>query len=174
LRQQVEQVLSMTALERGDVPIQKTETDLHQIIRDSLKCMSVQIENVKGELDVSLDAEQMVVLGDRSHLTNSVCNLLDNAIKYSSGSPELKIRTYNEGSFLVLEVADKGIGIEEEYQTRIFEKFYRVPTGDIHDVKGFGLGLTYIKKIIEMHGGFVSLRSKRSEGTTVIINIPYA
>lgn len=174
LRQQVEQVLSMTALERGEVPIQKTETDLHQVIRDSLKCMSVQIENLKGHMDLQLDAEQVVVLGDRSHLTNSVCNLLDNAIKYSDGSPELMIRTYNRETYLVLEIADKGIGIEEEYQKKIFEKFFRVPTGDVHDVKGFGLGLTYIKKIIEMHGGFISLTSRKSEGTTVVINIPYA
>lgn len=174
LRQQVEQVLSMTALERGEVPIQKTETDLHQVIRDSLKCMSVQIENVKGQLDVQLNAEQVVVLGDRSHLTNSVCNLIDNAIKYSDSSPELLIRTYNKDAYMVLEIADKGIGIDEEYQKKIFEKFFRVPTGDVHDVKGFGLGLTYIKKIIELHGGFISLDSRKSEGTTVTINIPYA
>ncbi|MCD6066500.1 MAG: two-component sensor histidine kinase [Bacteroidetes bacterium] len=173
LRLQVEQVLSMTALERGEIPLQKTELDLHQLIHDTLKPIRVQIENKQGDLKLQLDAKNTVVFGDRNHLMNALCNLIDNAIKYSGEKPELFIQTADSAQHIVLVVSDKGIGIEKEYQIKVFDKFFRVPTGDVHDVKGFGLGLAYVKKIIEMHGGTIELQSEKEKGTTFIITLPH-
>ena len=142
LRLQVEQVLSMNALEKGEIPLQKTLLDFHQLINDAAKCMHIQIENAQGNLNLNLEAQKFVIMGDKTQLTNALCNLMDNAIKYAKEKPELNILTRNVAQKLEIRVADKGIGIEKEYHKQVFEKFFRVPTGDIHDVKGFGLGLT--------------------------------
>jgi two-component system phosphate regulon sensor histidine kinase PhoR len=173
LRLQVEQVLSMTALERGEIPLRKTELDVHLLMRDSLKYIGLQIEHKQGDLKLNLEAEKFVVMGDKTHLANALSNLVDNAIKYAREKPELSIRTYNKEQQLVLVFSDKGIGIEKEYQKKVFDKFFRVPTGDVHDVKGFGLGLAYTKKIIEMHGGAIELESEVEKETTFIITLPY-
>jgi two-component system, OmpR family, phosphate regulon sensor histidine kinase PhoR len=173
LRHQVEQVLSMTALERGEIPLQKTELDVHQLIHDSLKCIGVQIENKLGSITLDLEAERFVIMGDKTHLTNTLCNLVDNAIKYSFEKPELHIRTKNSGEHLIIEISDKGIGIEEEYLEKVFDKFFRIPTGDVHNVKGFGLGLAYVKKIITLHGGKIKLESEPGKGTTFTICLEY-
>jgi two-component system, OmpR family, phosphate regulon sensor histidine kinase PhoR len=172
LRLQVEQVLSMTALERGEIPLQKTEVDIHELIQNSFKYMSVQIESRQGSLKLNLEAERFVVMGDKIHLTNALCNLADNAIKYSNGSPELSVHTYNKDQNIIMVISDKGIGIEKEYQDKVFDKYFRVPTGDVHNVKGFGLGLAYIKKIIDMHGGSIGLQSEKGTGTTVTVTLP--
>lgn len=173
LRLQVEQVLSMTALERGEIPIQKTELDFHVLIHDSLKCMSLQIENKLGGLKLNLDAERFVIMGDKTHLTNALCNLVDNALKYAQKKPELLIKTANIGHQLIILICDEGIGIKKEYQKKVFEKFFRVPTGDVHDVKGFGLGLAYIKKIVELHGGSIELQSEPGKGTIFTLSLPH-
>jgi two-component system phosphate regulon sensor histidine kinase PhoR len=183
LRSQVEQILSMSALERGEVPLRKTELDIHQLIQDCLKCMSVQIEHQHCLVTTHLDAKHFVINGDKTHVANALCNLIDNALKYSNHEPELLIQTSNKQDELIISVCDNGIGIGQEYQQKVFEKFFRVPTGDIHDVKGFGLGLTYIKSIIELHGGTIELQSERGKassdgasvesGTAFIIRLPY-
>ncbi|MDF2438440.1 MAG: two-component sensor histidine kinase [Bacteroidota bacterium] len=172
LKLQVEQVLSMTALERGEIPLQMTELNIHELIENVAKSMSVQIENRSGVLNQELNAQNSIVTGDKMHLTNTLCNLLDNSIKYSTEKPELLIRTYNHQNKLVLEIADKGIGIEKEYHSKVFDMFFRIPTGDIHNVKGFGLGLSYIKKIIDLHKGSVEIDSEKDKGTKVIITLP--
>lgn len=174
LRIQVEQVLSMTALERGEIPLIKTKLDFHELINESLKCMSIQIENKQGKVNLNLDAERFDIMGDKTHLTNALCNLIDNSIKYSDDKLELFIQTSNIGLNLIVEVSDKGIGIVKIYQKKVFDKFFRVPTGDVHNVKGFGLGLAYIKKIIELHGGTIELRSEKGKGTTFTITLPNA
>jgi two-component system, OmpR family, phosphate regulon sensor histidine kinase PhoR len=171
LRLQVEQVLSMTALERGEIPLQKREFDFHKLIHDSLKCIQVQIENKQGSIDLILNAENTLILGDKTHLTNALCNLIDNAIKYSNKNPEITIATLNTEQDLTVIISDKGIGIEEEFHDKIFEKFFRVPTGNVHDVKGFGLGLAYIKTIIELHDGKINLESESGEGTKFTITL---
>jgi two-component system phosphate regulon sensor histidine kinase PhoR len=135
--------------------------------------MSVQIENRLGNVRLNLDAGRFTVMGDRTHLTNALCNLFDNAIKYSREKPEISVQTSNAGPNLMVVISDKGIGIEKEYQKRVFDKFFRIPTGDVHDVKGFGLGLAYIKKIVELHGGTIELQSEKGKGTTFIIALPY-
>ncbi len=183
LRLQVEQVLSMTALERGEIPVRKEELDVHDLIRDSLKFISIQIESRQGEIVLDLHADKCIIIGDRTHLINALCNLIDNAIKYSSGKPELKIQTENSDRDILIKISDKGIGIEKEHQKHVFDKFFRVPTGNVHDVKGFGLGLAYVKKIVEMHNGTIHLQSETGKGstagsqlhsgTTFIISLPY-
>jgi two-component system phosphate regulon sensor histidine kinase PhoR len=135
--------------------------------------MNLQIENKQGELTVNLQADQFVVMGDQTHLTNAMCNLVDNAIKYSGGKAVLSIQTSNIGQDLLVEISDQGIGIKKEYQKQVFDKFFRVPTGDVHDVKGFGLGLAYVKKIIELHGGNIGLQSEKGKGTTFTITLPH-
>lgn len=172
LRLQVEQVLSMTALERGEIPVRKEVLDFHQLITDSLKYISIQIENRQGQLKLNLKANNFMIMGDKTHLTNAVCNLIDNAIKYSPENPAITIDTLNSGNNLIVVIADKGVGIDKEYQRKVFDKFFRVPTGDVHDVKGFGLGLAYIKKIIEMHGGTIGLQSEKGNGSTFTITLP--
>ncbi|MDP2385735.1 MAG: HAMP domain-containing sensor histidine kinase [Bacteroidota bacterium] len=179
LRLQVEQVLSMTALERGEIPVHKTELDFHQLIHDSIKSISVQIENKQGDLKLDLAADKFMVMGDKTHLTNALCNLIDNSIKYSKEKPEITIQTFNKEQNLIIIVSDKGIGIEKEHYKKVFDKFFRVPTGDVHDVKGFGLGLAYIKKIVELHSGTIELQSEKTTdlptgqaGTTFIIALP--
>ncbi len=172
LRLQIEQVLSMTALERGEIPLRKTELDFHELINNSLKYIKIQIENKQGNLKLNLNAEKFVVMGDKTHLTNTLCNFIDNAIKYSKEKPELIIQTSNIGQNLIVIITDKGIGIEKEYQRKVFDKFFRVPTGNLHDVKGFGLGLAYTKKIVELHKGTIELQSEKGKGTTFKITFP--
>ncbi len=174
LRMQVEQVLSMTALERGEIPLHKTELDFHELIHDAVKHISIQIENKHGMLEELLEASNFVVMGDQTHLTNALRNLIDNSLKYSLEKPEISIHSWNEGDKLYVSIADKGIGIDKEFHGKVFDKFFRVPTGNLHDVKGFGLGLAYIKKIIQLHDGTIELRSEKGKGTSFIISIPYA
>ncbi len=172
LRLQVEQVLSMSALERGEISLRKTELNFHELVNEAVKCMSLQIDNKQGNLKLNLEAGSVAIIGDRTHLVNGLCNLIDNAIKYSGDKPELTVRTSNAGQKLVVALSDKGIGIAKEYQKSVFDKFFRVPAGDVHDVKGFGLGLTYVKKVVELHNGTIELRSEKGEGTTFIIQFP--
>lgn len=174
LKTQVEQVLSMTALERGEIPLQKSELNFHELINDCIKCINLQIENKQGNLKLDLNAVRFLVSGDKTHLINAICNLIDNALKYSKEKPEIIIETLNSSSNLIIIFSDSGIGIEEKYHQKVFDKFFRVPTGNIHDVKGFGLGLAYIKKIIELHGGTIELESEKNAGTTFRITLPNA
>lgn len=172
LNLQIEQVLSMTALERGEIPLQKIELNFHQLINDTLKCIGIQIENQQGNIKLNLLAEIFVIKGDKTHFTNALCNLIDNAIKYAKEKPDITIHTYNRGKFLVMEVSDNGIGIEKKYQKKVFDKFFRIPTGDIHNVKGFGLGLAYVKKIVEIHQGIIEIKSEPNKGTIFTISLP--
>ena len=173
LRLQVEQVLSMTALERGEMPMQKSEFDFHTLVQDSLNRISIQIENSKGHVETALKAQQSILFADKTHIANAVCNLFDNAIKYSGPNPVLFVSTKNEGSDFVFVLSDKGIGIGKEYQKKVFETYFRVPTGNIHPIKGFGLGLAYVKQIVESHHGSISVQSEIGKGTTFTIRLPH-
>ncbi len=169
LSNQVEQVLGMTALERGEIPLHKSTVNLHDLINDMLKCMSVQIENKNGKVELALNASNPVITADRTHLLNALCNLIDNAIKYSDEVLNIRIETSTHENILQLKISDAGIGIDKEHQSKIFDKFYRIPTGNIHNVKGFGLGLAYVQKIIELHQASIEMQSKLGQGTTFII-----
>ena len=174
LKMQVEQVLGMTALERGEIPINVAVLDAHELLRESLKCMHLQVENKGGTIEMKLEAARYIVEADKMHLSSALCNLIDNAIKYAQDGPVIKIETVNSDHKLVIRVEDRGPGIDKAYQSKIFEKFFRVPTGNIHDVKGFGLGLAYVKKIIELHRGTIDLWSEKGKGATFTITLPLA
>lgn len=174
LRLQVEHVLSLTALERGEMPLQKSDVDIHQLMHGVLNCMSIQIEEKNGTVNLQLEATNYSIMGDKTHLTNALCNLVDNSIKYIDGNLKLDIKTYNINHQLYIEFSDNGLGIEKEFQKSVFDKYYRVPTGDVHNVKGFGLGLSYVKKIIELHKGKIELHSEKGKGTTFVIILPNA
>ncbi len=169
---QVDQVLSMTALERGEIQLRKTTINIHELISNSIRMMSLQIDNREGKLSSDLRATKMMMEADKIHIIRALCNLIDNSIKYSFGPPDISIHSFNNEDSIVIEVSDHGIGIDKEYHKKIFEKYFRVPTGDVHDVKGFGIGLAYVKKIAELHNGTLSMHSEPGMGTKFILLLP--
>lgn len=171
---QVERVLQMAQMDRGSLELRKEMVSIHDLIEKALNSLSVQIEKLNGELSLDYQAGYEEVNADPVHLTNVIYNLVDNAIKYSSGPPEISIATKNVDEGISLSVSDKGIGLTKEHISRIFDRFYRVPTGNLHDVKGFGLGLSYVKKIVEEHQGTVSVSSTIGKGAIFTIWLPFA
>lgn len=169
---QVEKVLQMATFEKGKLKLKKRVADVHEIIESAVNNFSIQIQNRNGHLKTLLNASQTHIYADTVHITNVISNLLDNAIKYSSGEPDLEITTHNTNGKIIISVSDKGIGISKENQKRIFEKFYRVPTGNLHNVKGFGLGLSYVKMVTDHHDGDIDLKSELNKGTTISISLP--
>jgi len=174
LKQQVERVLQMARLEKEDIGLKKEEVDLHELIRDAVKNISLALSAKGGNIEMELNATQSTVLVDKLHFTNVFYNLLDNAIKYNQREPQIVIRTISEDKQLIVSVSDNGIGIRAEDQRKVFHKFYRVSTGNIHDVKGFGLGLNYVKLMVEKHKGKINLESKLDQGSIFTIGIPYS
>jgi two-component system, OmpR family, phosphate regulon sensor histidine kinase PhoR len=172
LGEQVEKVLQMAVLDKGDFKLNKTLADVHSVIHRVVEKMMLQIENRNGKIKLYLNASDSLTLMDEVHFTNIITNLLDNAIKYSSDFPDITIRTRNEKNQIVIAVTDKGIGMSKEAQKRVFEKFYRVPTGNIHNVKGFGLGLSYVKIMTEAHGGSIEVQSEPGKGSAFEIYFP--
>jgi two-component system phosphate regulon sensor histidine kinase PhoR len=173
LAQLVENVLQSALLEKSDFKLQIAPVDVHQIIERVLKSMRMHIEKRKVKIDLQLKAVRHEIEADTVHLTNVVFNLVDNALKYTPESPEIKIETREQNGQFVLAVSDNGIGISRDQQKKIFEKLYRVPTGNIHNVKGFGLGLSYVKVIVEMHHGQIKLESEPEVGSTFSVYLPY-
>jgi len=170
---QVDQVLNMSALEREEIRLIKRDLDFHELIQETLNHFSLQIEHKAGQCQVNLKAQHFVVNGDKTHFTNALYNLVDNAIKYSDGKPELLVQTRNHSQHLIIDITDHGIGIDPAFRTKVFDRYFRIPTGNVHDVKGFGLGLTYTKKIVELHGGTVEIQSEKGMGTTFKITLPH-
>ena len=169
---QVEDVLRISQLERGTIQMNKESVNINEIINNAVKRVSLLIKHRNGNIDVNLDSNKTIVSGNINHLTNVFVNILDNAIKYSVNSPIIKIDSFNKKKKIILTFSDNGVGMDLNSQKLIFQKFYRVQTGDVHDVKGHGLGLTYVKKIIQIHRGKVSLKSKKDFGTTFKIILP--
>jgi two-component system phosphate regulon sensor histidine kinase PhoR len=145
---------------------------MHEIIRNVSENYSLQVKSLSGTITTALEAEQFVLEVDSVHITNVLTNLVDNALRYCTRDPEIRITTRNEKQFFEMAIQDNGIGISKQDQKRIFEKFYRVPTGNIHTVKGFGLGLSYVKKIIEEHQGTIEVISHLYEGSTFTLRLP--
>jgi len=145
---------------------------MHQVIEEATQQVLTTLEWRAGQLVNDLRANQFIVKGDPLHLGNIIRNLLDNAVKYSLEKPAVKVVTANRNGKLLIYVSDQGMGISTEDQKRIFEQFYRVHTGNVHDVKGFGLGLYYVKRMVELHQGRVSVESRKGEGTTFTIELP--
>jgi two-component system phosphate regulon sensor histidine kinase PhoR len=173
LANQVEKVLQIATLDRGKFKLHISEVDIHKVITKAIKNIAIQIESRGGVLAASLDAQSPVIQVDEVHLTNIVFNLLDNANKYSPDKPEISISTENTSKGILIKISDKGQGISKENLAKIFDKFYRVPTGNVHNVKGFGLGLSYVKTIITAHHGDVSVKSEPNKGSTFTLFLPY-
>lgn len=169
----VEKVLQMALLDRGEIKLKLSSVNVHDVIEKVLNNMSLQIEQREGELDLEFDADREVVEADEVHLTNIVYNLLDNALKYSPEKPHITLVTRSLPEGVSISVSDEGLGMTKEQINRIFEKFYRVPTGNRHDVKGFGLGLSYVKKMIEEHHGQITVESQPGKGSTFDVILPY-
>ena len=174
LRFQVEKVLQMSMFERQSVTLKKKEIDAHELINGVENTFRLKVEKNNGTLEAELNAQDPVIFVDEMHFTNVEFNLLDNAVKYKSPDRDiaLKIRTWNENGKLCISVEDNGLGIKKENLKKLFDKFYRVHTGNLHDVKGFGLGLAYVKKIIADHKGSIRAESELNVGTKFIITIP--
>lgn len=172
LNDQVEKVLQLARIERDNFKLKKETLDLHAILEEILPSVHLKVTEHNGHLSAELKAQHSIIEADRLHLTNILHNLFDNALKYTNTAPYIKVTTKNiRNQQLQLCISDNGIGIEKEYLAKVFDKFYRVPTGNIHDVKGFGLGLFYVKNICITHGWQVKLDSKKGSGTTVTITI---
>jgi len=172
LKQQVERVLQMARTEKSDAVLKKEKSDLHELIRDAVKNISTFLQSQTGTIDIYLKASHSLVEVDKLHFTNVIHNLLDNAIKYSEASPVISVSTLNQGKNFIIEVKDNGIGISSENRKKIFHRFYRVPTGNLHDVKGFGLGLNYVKLIVKAHKGKITVQSDSNGGSTFTIVLP--
>lgn len=172
LKHKVEKVLELTVLERKNAGLDFRETDVHEVIRQKKAVYQILISEKNGSLTYDLQAERPTLLGDPMHLGNILDNLLDNAIKYSELAPDIRISTSNQKDALVLEIRDRGMGIDGEDLPFVFDKFYRVTKGNLHQTNGFGLGLSYVKTITELHRGRISLASKPGEGCTFSLTFP--
>ena len=172
LETQVEKVLEAATMEKGDLQVSKNQEDLHAIINDCADRAQIQIEAENGSLKRMLEAKNHFALVDGHHFSNAISNLLDNAVKYSNGNPNISITTKGKDGYITIEIQDKGIGITKDQQKYIFEKFYRVPTGNIHNVKGFGLGLNYVLYVVQAHQGQITVSSEPGKGSVFTIDIP--
>ena len=169
---QVENVLRISKLEKRELDISKESTDIHEIVEDAIEHVNLIIEDRQGTINTHFDATRNTVLLNDVHFTNVIVNILDNAIKYSPDVPKIDVYTENVKDFVIIRIKDQGAGMGKIAQKRIFEKFYREHTGDIHNVKGHGLGLAYVKRIIDDHNGQIAGESEKGKGSTFIIKLP--
>lgn len=172
LKHQVDQVLQIAVLDTGEYRLRLRNFDAHETIGTCLKSFELTVRDKGGFLKFKPGAATSILFADESHFINMINNLLDNAAKYSASYPEIMVVTRNNNGMFVVEVRDKGIGISAENQKHIFRKLYRVPTGNVHDVKGFGLGLYYVKTMAEALHGFVSVKSEPRKGSIFEIHLP--
>ena len=170
---QVEKVLQIARLDKKDFQLKITSINLHDLVHTVVENSRLRVNNKGGNLDVDIRATLPQIQGDENHISNVLHNLIDNAIKYSGETPEIKISTEDTRFGIKVSVKDNGIGISKEDQKRIFEKFYRVSTGNLHDVKGFGLGLSYVKAIVDSHKGMVQVSSELGKGSIFSVSFPH-
>lgn len=174
LRNHVDKILEIAVLDAETPKFKNELVDMHHIIAKEAEIIRVKIEERNGRFHTELDAQDSCIKGDPDHLGNIVFNLLGNAIKYSEGEPEIVLRTENKGNKLIVSVTDNGIGIPRKFKKYIFKKFYRVSTGNVHNVKGFGLGLYYVNKIVRNHRGSIKVDSEPGKGSTFSLIFPVA
>jgi len=174
LEDQVERVLNMAKLDKNELDLEIEEVDMHKLIEQTAESFRFNQTLAGGKIELELNAEKIKVKVDLVHITNIIFNLLDNAVKYSHGAANVKVLSQNKNNGIEISIRDNGIGIEKEQLKQVFDQFYRVPTGNKHDVKGFGLGLYYVKLIIDKHRGKMSTQSKLGHGSTFTFWIPKA
>jgi two-component system phosphate regulon sensor histidine kinase PhoR len=169
----VENILQTAILDKGQFKLKIQNIDIHTLIEQTIVNIKLQVENKEGEITTELNSQTSVINADGVHVTNIIFNLIDNALKYSNEKPQIKISTYNDDEGIFIAVKDNGIGISKENQKRIFDTMYRVPTGNIHNVKGFGLGLSYVKAVVEKHGGSIKVDSELAKGSRFTVYLPF-
>jgi len=173
MNSQVEKVLQMAMLDKQNFSLKLTEVDLHEVIYSAINNISLSLEKREGKAWAELDAERSIVNGDLTHISNIINNLLDNANKYSPDKPEISVHTRNVKHGVEVTIKDRGMGMDKEVRKHIFDKFYRVHTGDVHDVKGHGLGLSYVKAMMTAHKGQIDVKSELGKGSSFILMFPY-
>lgn len=169
---QVENVLRISKLEKNQLDISKDVINFHDLVEDAVSHVKLIIRDREGSIEKKLQAKQSEILASKFHMTNVITNMLDNAIKYSEGAPKIRVETENAGHNIVLKIIDNGIGMSKNVQRKVFNKFYREQSGNIHNVKGHGLGLSYVKSIVEKHQGHVYVDSEKGKGSTFTIKLP--
>ncbi len=169
---QVENVLRISKLEKNQLNISKDRVEINDLILDAVTHIELIVEDRKGYINLHLNAKNPWILANESHFTNVIINILDNAIKYSDNEPKIDVYTENVGNNIIIKIADQGNGMSKSVQKKVFEKFYREHTGNVHNVKGHGLGLAYVKQIVNDHNGHVSVESEKGIGSTFIIKLP--
>lgn len=168
----VENVLRSAVLDRGEIKVNRDQVNMHDVIATVVRNLAIQVKKKGGSIKTEFKAFNPIVHGDRIHLTNLVYNMVDNAIKYSNAGLEVLIQTEDTPNGILMRFVDNGIGISKENQKKIFDKLFRVPTGNVHDVRGFGLGLSYVKAIVEKHHGRIHVESELNKGSTFTIELP--
>ncbi len=169
----VENILQTAILDKGEFKLKIQPIDIHTLIEQTFINIKLQVDNKEGEIASQLNAAKTIVNADRVHITNILFNLIDNALKYSKENPNIIVSTRNDDEGIFISVKDNGIGISKENQKRIFDTMYRVPTGNIHNVKGFGLGLSYVKAVVEKHGGSIKVESELGKGSVFTLYLPF-
>lgn len=169
----VDKVLKLSMFENKEISFQKEHFDLLELTREVMASMKLQFEKHHAMASLESSGNDFVIEADKLHITSVIYNLLDNALKYSKEIPSIDVRLVAHEQHIALQVSDKGVGIPNEYKGKIFEKFFRVPGGDLHNIKGYGLGLSYVNHIIQRHMGFIEVKSELGKGSTFIVNIPY-
>ena len=169
----VESILQTSILDKGEFKLKRSDLDVHEIINQAIQNTQLLIDQRQGNITKQLGATNCLINADRVHLTNIIFNLIDNAIKYTKDSPNILISTKDTLDGIEISVKDNGIGISKENQRKIFDKFYRVPTGNVHNVKGFGLGLSYVLAVVQKHNGTINVESEIGKGSTFRIRMPY-
>ncbi|MDB5275271.1 MAG: sensor histidine kinase [Ferruginibacter sp.] len=172
MNKQVETILQAALLDKQEVQLNLKKLHAHELINSALNNINLQVEEKHGRLNVHFGAANDLLMADDVHFTNLVSNLLDNAVKYSGDNLLIKISTQNTGNTFKIKIEDNGIGMNKETLSRIFEKFYRAHTGNLHNVKGFGLGLSYVKTMVEAHKGTVKAESVVGKGTSFLLSFP--
>jgi two-component system phosphate regulon sensor histidine kinase PhoR len=169
----VEHILQTATMEKGQLVLWKEEIDLHLIIPQAVNNVGFHVMQKSGNITQNLNAKKSTIMADKVHITNLIYNLLDNANKYSPEKPKIVISTENSSTGIIIKVSDFGIGISKANQKKIFEKFSRISTGNLHNVKGFGLGLSYVKAIVDKHQGKISIESELKKGSVFIVYLPF-
>ncbi len=172
MNKQVETILQAALMDRQEIQLNRKSIHVHEVIHSALENFNLQLVNKNGKAELELNAKNDLISADEVHFTNLISNLIDNAVKYSKDNLLIKVFTYSTNRSIIIRIEDNGIGMGKETQKRIFEKFYRAHTGNVHNVKGFGLGLSYVKTMIDAHDGKIRVDSTLGKGTTFTIEMP--
>jgi two-component system phosphate regulon sensor histidine kinase PhoR len=173
MRHQVDKALEMAVLEKKDLGLSAASLDIRTLVRNAAEPFLSEIEKRGGHLEIQAETDIPDIEGDEIHLLNVLHNLIDNALKYNRRGPEIRIRAAGTKKGVKITVEDNGIGLRPAEMKRVFDKYYRVARGNVHDVKGFGLGLSYVKRIVQAHGGEVRVRSESGQGSAFEIKLPF-